>query len=209
MNVERKNRLETGARLALFVTSFLPLFFIMIFRQFYLYSNYLSWQALRESTLLALIRHFGAVIALLLMSVAGVAGIVVLLKNLERRVTNNPEKMKILDIEDKNSDSITYLFTYIIPFIFQDLSSIENLVPVIVLLLVTLCIFMRSSLVMINPTISFWYSIYSVEYEEGNARKKAMILTRERFLEENDVVWVKAIGHRLFYAKAAQEEYNG
>jgi len=134
------------------------------------------------------------------MTVIAVIGIIAFLYNIEERTSLNGEVIKITDIENKNNESITYLFTYIIPFVFQDLSEITNVIPIFILLLVTYAIYTNSSLLLINPTLNFKYSLYSIEYTEDNTNKKIMILSKNRILEEGDVIKIKKIGHKLFYS---------
>ena len=181
------------------------MFFIMIFRQFYLYREKLRWGGFNEESIFCFLKYFGAATILIALSLIGILGLIILLKNINRRLENNPETITVLDIENKNSESVSYLFTYVIPFVFQDLSLLDNVVPVFILFIVTFCIYMHSSLILINPTISFWYNLYSIEYSEGSFTKRAMILTREKYLEEKDKVQIKKIGHKLFYAQISDE----
>lgn len=207
---ERKNGLTFGARFALFVVSYLPMFGIMIFRQLYTYRDYLNFGGLKKQYTLNFLKYFGAVSFLCVISIIGVLGLWVLLNNLERRVADNGMLIKIVDIENKNSETMAYLFTYVIPFIFQDLSSLTDVISILVLLSVTFLIYRNSALILINPTISMWYSLYMVEYQNEGANnekttRKGMLITKEAFLEEDDKALVKKIGHKLFYAKPKKE----
>lgn len=199
---KRKAGLKVGARLTLFLVSYMPLFVIMVFGQFYKYSNFLNWGGFNWDSLLFFMKYFGAATVLIILSIYGAVGLKVLLINIERRAKTNGNLVKIDDIENKNSESISYLFTYIIPFVFQDLSSVINVFSVTMLLVVTFLIYSNSSMLLINPTISMRYSLYMIEYtdsDEGKT-KKGMIISRNRFLEEDDQVKIKKIGHRLFFA---------
>ena len=95
-------------------------------------------------------------------------------------------------------------FTYIIPFVFQDLSSLTNVIPIIILLLVTFTIYTNSNLLLINPSLSIRYSLYSNEYEENNAFKGTMIISKNRYLEDKDEIKIKKIGHKLFYSTSSE-----
>lgn len=199
---DRKPELKSGARLTLFLVSYLPLFFIMIFSQLYKYKSHLNWGGLNFDAFANFIVYFGAVFVLVCMSIFGIVGLYFLLKNVERRTETSGQRVKILDIENKNSESISYLFTYLIPFVFQDLSSLTNVFAVSVLLVVTFLIYSNSSMLLINPTISMRYSLYMTEYIDlsKKKKKKGMILSKNKFLEENDEIKIKTIGHKLFYA---------
>ncbi|HGO5292573.1 TPA: hypothetical protein ACK210_002255 [Photobacterium damselae subsp. damselae] len=199
---KRKAGLKIGARLTLFLVSYMPLFVIMVFGQFYKYSNYLNWGGFNWDSWFIFIKYFGAATILIILSIYGAVGLKVLLTNIERRAKTNGHLIKIDDIENKNSESISYLFTYIIPFVFQDLSSVINVFSVTMLLVVTFLIYSNSSMLLINPTISMKYSLYMIEYTDSNEgkKKKGMIISRNKFLEEDDQVKIKKIGHRLFFA---------
>lgn len=206
---QRKNGLTPGARFALFVVSYLPMFAIMVFRQLYTYRNHLHFGGFNAVALGSFVKYFGMATLITIISIVGVVGLCFLLKNMKRRTTQNGEPITVVDIENKNSETMTYLFTYVIPFVFQDLSDLKSVVPICVLLLVTYRIYRNSTLILINPTISMWYSLYQVEYLDDGAdapRKKGMLITRDAFLEEMDKVKVKKIGHKLFYAQTMEGE---
>ncbi len=199
---ERRAELKSGARLTLFLVSYLPLFFIMIFSQLYKYRSYLNWGGLNFDAFVNFIVYFGAISILIFMSLIGLVGLYFLLKNIERRAETSGLRVKVMDIENKNSESISYLFTYLIPFVFQDLSSLTNIFAVSILLFVTFLIYSNSSMLLINPTISMRYSLYMIEYKDLSSKKnkKGMLLSKNKFLEEDDEIKIKAIGHKLFYA---------
>ena len=197
---ERGFTLKPGAKLALFLVSYTPLFLIMCVTQLYEYRDYFSWGGLNYTSLVNYFRYFGAVTALFIMSAFGLVGLFFLLSNMRRRASSNGKLVKVVDIENKNSESISYLFTYIIPFVFQDLSSVTNVFAVGVLLVVTYLIYSNSSMILINPTLSMTYSLYHVEYEDmsNNRIRKGMIISKNKFLEEDDEIKIQSMGHKLY-----------
>ncbi|EKP0261863.1 hypothetical protein JFQ93_003169 [Aeromonas sobria] len=199
---KRQAELKTGARLTLFLVSYLPLFIIMSFAQLYKYKDFLHWGGFEPDALKNFIVYFGAISVLGVLSLFGIVGLLLLFKNVKRRAETSGTLVTILDIENKNSESISYLFTYIIPFVFQDLSELTNVVSVSILLVVTFLIYSNSSMLLINPTISIKYSLYMTEYKTHSSDKKmkGMIISKNRFLEEDDQVKIKKIGHKLFFA---------
>jgi len=107
----RQNRLKFSARFSLFVVSYLPLFFIMAFTQIFKYKDYLNWGGISEESLYIFIKYFGTVTVLVVVSFVGIIGLTILLKNVKRRCKTNGRDAEVLEIENKNSESITYLFT--------------------------------------------------------------------------------------------------
>lgn len=202
----RGNKLQVGARFSLFIVSYLPLFFIVCFTQLYNFSAYLNWGGFSFEALSIFIKYFGAVTVIIFLSVIGVCGLYLLLKNVKRRCLVSGRKAKIIDIENKNSESITYLFTYLIPFVFQDLTSFTNVISITVLLTVTFLIYANSNMVLINPTISMRYTLYQVAYVdiESGKNRTGMVITPCKYLENDDIVELESVGHKLFYANLVE-----
>lgn len=203
----RVNKLHLGARISLFIVSYLPLFFIMCFVQIYTYREYLNWKGINSESIFIFLKYFGAVSILISLSFFGILGLTIFLKNVKRRCQTSGRTVRILDIENKNNESISYLFTYIIPFVFQDLSTLSNVVPIAILLTVTALIYINSSMILINPTISIRYTLYQISYLDLESEKKrsGMILTRSKYLEEDDLLDIEDVGPKLFYAESQKE----
>jgi hypothetical protein len=180
----------------------------MCFVQIYTYRNYLNWNGISYESLSIFAKYFGAVTILILISLFGIFGLIIFLKNVKRRCRTSGRTVKIVDIENKNSESISYLFTYIIPFVFQDLSTLTNIIPIAVLLLVTALIYTNSSMILINPTISIKYTLYQVTYLDIESKKKrtGMILTKSKYLEEDDYLDIEDVGPKLFYAESHEDK---
>ncbi|MCU1800245.1 MULTISPECIES: hypothetical protein [Pectobacterium] len=203
----RGNKLHLGARISLFIVSYLPLFFIMCFVQLYTYKSYLNWAGITLESVMTFLEYFGTVTILVLLSLFGLVGLMIFLKNIKRRCQTSGRTVKILDIENKNNESISYLFTYLIPFVFQDLSKLSNVIPIAVLLMVTALIYINSSMILINPTISIKYTLYQISYLdiESNKKRTGMILTKSKYLEEDDLLDIEDVGPKLFYAESHKE----
>ncbi|HIA2510460.1 TPA: hypothetical protein ACWPY2_001904 [Escherichia coli] len=203
----RVNKLHLGARVSLFIVSYLPLFFIMCFVQLYTYRTYLNWKGISIESITVFFKYFGAVSLLIALSLFGIFGLSIFLRNIKRRCKTSGRTVKILDIENKNNESISYLFTYIIPFVFQDLASLSNVVPIAILLTVTALIYINSSMILINPTISIKYTLYQINYLdiESNKKRSGMILTKSKYLEEDDLLDIEDVGPKLFYAESHKE----
>lgn len=203
----RGNKLHLGARISLFIVSYLPLFMIMCFVQVYNYSDYLHWKGINLESVTLFFKHFGAVSILMSLSFFGLLGFLIFLMNVKRRCKTSGRTVRIIDIENKNNESISYLFTYVIPFVFQDLSTLTNVIPIAILLIVTALIYINSSMILINPTISISYTLYQVTYIdiESQKQRSGMILTKSKYLEEDDLLDIEDVGPKLFYAELRKE----
>lgn len=126
---------------------------------------------------------------------------------MESRIDNDGDVVKIIDIENKNNESISYLFTYLLPFLFQDLSDPISVFSLTILLLVTFLIYSNSSMILINPTLAIRYSLYSIEYVGGEGlKRKGMMICENKYLDEDDCIKIQKIGYKLFYAKYQETE---
>ena len=198
----RKQNLTKWAKLCLFFISYFPLFLILSLRQVHKYRNYLNWGGFSGDSVLRYIKLFGFVSILALITLVAFLGLYILIRNIHARTVTSGDVATIDDIENKNSESISYLFTYLIPFVFQDLSDTIGLISILILLLVTFLNYTNSSMLLINPTISMWYSLYEIKYTEEATKltKKGFIMCSDKFVEERDRVKLKRMGHRLYYA---------
>lgn len=199
-NTDRRHGLKPLARVSLFLVSYLPLFLIMIFQQIYKNADYLHFGGFNKLALITFGQKFGAALFIAIVAILSALSLYVLLSDLSERAVDSGEVYRVVEVENKNSESIAYLFTYIIPFIFQDISDLAQLIPIMTLMWVTYTIYVNSSMILINPALSFWYSLYQVELTNGGSKNtKSIVLTRERFMEEGDTLKIRAIAHKIYF----------
>jgi hypothetical protein len=197
-----KQGLKPGAKLCLFLVSYAPLFLILCVKQLYKHREFLNWGGINREAISLFLKLFGFVSILALLSLVGGLGLWMLVQNVNKRTITNGDVVTINDIDNRNSESISYLFTYLIPFVFQDLSNPVDVASLLILLATTFLIYTNSSMLLVNPTISMWYSLYDIRYTEEATKltKKGFILCREKLLDEGDLVRIKRLGHRLYFA---------
>lgn len=205
MNAVKQNRLGAMARFSLFSTSYSPLFLIMIIRQVSQHRGYLSWGGFDQESFQLLMKYFGLSIMLGIVITLGFAGIYVFVSRIGNSARINGVKVQLKGVKNRNSESISYIGTYIIPFLFQDYSSLVDLVSVIILLTVIYFIYINSSLLLINPALNLRYSLYDVEFTDDIGAtdvtvKTGMVISRLKFLEDGEHVLFKNIGHKLYFA---------
>jgi len=185
----------------LFITSYIPLFILIISKQISVNFKYLNWGGLRKEYIYIFITKFGFSSFLITISVFGTVGCFLLFSNFNKNI-NNGENVTLIDVKNKNNESIGYIATYIMPFIFQSFSEISEIFSFLFLMLVIYRIYINSNLLLINPILSFIYSIYEVEYEEQNGKKRnGLIIIKDKLIEEETIITIYSIGHKLFFAK--------
>jgi len=203
-NNKKVNSLRKEAQFVLFATSYLPLFILIILKQISENYSFLHWGGLGLDAIFSLIQKFGLSIILLLISFAGIIGCKLLFKNLEK-VSPNGENVTISKIDNKNSESIGYIATYIVPFLFQSFNGWYELFALFFLLIIIYRIYINSNLILINPILSFKYSLFEIEYKQQNSKfKNGLIITKDKHLEEDGIVKIYEIGFKLFYGANKQ-----
>lgn len=62
-------------------------------------------------------------------------------------------------------------------------------------------IYINSSLVLINPILSFRYAIYEIDYIENQRSRNGIVISKEKYLQEDEIIKIYAIGHKMYYSK--------
>ena len=201
-NDAKVNNLKIMAQFVLFVTSYLPLFTLVIVRQIYENYDLINFGGINTEAIVLFLQKFGLSAVLLLISLFGLFGCFLIFKNLEKDATNG-DNVTILNVNNKNSESIGYIATYIIPFLFQNFSDWYELFAFAFVMFVIYRIYINSNLILINPVLSFRYSIFEIEYKLQNGKtKNGLIISDNKYLEEDTNIKIYEIGFKLFYCKS-------
>ena len=117
-------------------------------------------------------------------------------KNELKGNTNNP--VTITSIENIDYEHITFLVTYIIPFIGFDYSSIRSIIIIFLLLVFIGAIFVKTNIFFANPVLAvFGFHIYKVEI---TGRKDLVFISKDK-LNINDKVFTNDLHDNVFYVK--------
>lgn len=105
---------------------------------------------------------------------------------------------KIRAIKNLNYEHLTFLTTYIIPFIAFQLGDVRNTIIFIFLLVVIGAIYVKTNLFYSNPTLALLgYHIYQVETET----EKDLILIAQGSLGQGQSFLNLKVGDAVYYAK--------
>lgn len=119
--------------------------------------------------------------------------------NLRRKIKgtlNLPKKIKKL--KNLNYEHLTFLTTYIIPFICFELGDVRNVIIFLFLLIIIGAIYVKTNLFYANPTLALLgYQIYEVETEATDS----MILIAQGELNEKESFVNLEVGNMVYYAK--------
>lgn len=204
MKATNNNKLRQGALFALFITSYIPLFLIVIAKQLKDGRDYLCWGGWNRDALCCCATHFGMSLVLAVLTIVGVGGIIVLLHNLGTNLKNG-QTVRVTKINNRNSEAVGYIATYIVPFLASDFTSwYECLIFVVVMALIYV-IYTNSNMILINPLLSIWYSLLEVEFktvgDSSGELHDALIITDNKEFKENVNYQIYPIGFKLYYGK--------
>lgn len=195
------NEMRRMAQFVLFLTSYSPLFVLIGLRQVYENSEFLYWGGWSGETIWVWLSHFWLTMATLIFSVVGIIGAKILFASINKDC-NNGNNVIIEKISNRNSESIGYIATYIVPFLFQNFNTWYEIFALIFLMIIIYRIYINSNLLLINPILGFVYSIYEIEYKQQNGKIRCgLIITNDNNIEEDSIVKIYEIGFKLFFAK--------
>lgn len=204
MKASNYNRLRYGALFSLFVTSYIPLFLIVIMKQVRGNWDFLHWSGMTKAGICCFLSKFGMSCLLGLLSIVGVIGIVVLIYNLKSNL-NNGRVVTVLKISNRNSEAVGYIATYLVPFMASDFSSLFECGIFLIVMVLIYAIYTNSNMILINPLLTIWYSLLEVEYkivgDKGNEVHDALIITDTKDFKEKVTYNIYQIGFKLFYGK--------
>lgn len=194
------NDLHGIAKFTLFISSYCPLFLLLIMRHLFTNSEYLNWGGISWEAIKIFISKFGVSTILIVLIIIGLFGYWKTMRNIGE-VAPNGYPVTITDIKNNNSEIIGYIATYLIPLSFQSFNGWYEYFATIFLLLIIYRIYIHSSLILVNPILSFKFGLYEIEYTSQNGRKKkGLIISTNKFLEEDCVIKLYEIGHKLYFA---------
>ena len=196
--VLRTNSLRIVSKLLLFLTSYSPLFVCIIVRQLYYNRSFLHFVGFDKIDILCLLQKIGLSIFLGFLLVFVTLLTIIFIKNL-RSISKNGNNVTVKSISNKNAESIGYIATYIIPFLFQSFDELGDIIPLLILLIIIYRIYVTSSLLLVNPVLNCRYSLFEMEYEEKGEIKQGLMISPYRDIYESDNIKIFNIGYKLFY----------
>lgn len=194
----KKVKLNNIAILVLFITSYIPLFGLLILRQIKQNIEYLYFGNFNQESVLLAFKNFGLSGFLFLVAIFGYIGLKFLLTNLDNKKSNG-ELVKIVEVENKNNESISYISTYIVPFIFQDTNNFFDITSIFIVLTIIFFIYTKSNMIVINPILSITHTLYQVDYNKKGKTKKCLLITTEEDLESGQEVKINLITKNIYY----------
>ena len=108
------------------------------------------------------------------------------------------ERKKVINFSKRDSEVMSYIASYLIPFVTFPLDTLQQLAAVFVFIVVLLTIYVRSNMIYINPVLNVvGYHLYEVEIEHSQqphyfiARKPLERNREVRFVRLSDDIYLE------------------
>jgi len=152
-------------QILLFIISYAPLYLILFFQNLNdkVYNEqdvFIGWKAVAMQNRIS--------ISFLLLIIISITLYFILYKIVLKSST---VKIKVEKIQDNHAEHLSYLATYILPFVGLKFDSWQNIVSTIALFYVLGHIYIKTNLILTNPTLTFFnFSISKINDENENAK---------------------------------------
>jgi hypothetical protein len=158
-------------KIGLFLSAYLPLFFILMV---------INWPNLLTTVVCGIVALYSFVWFLIIWYFE----------------KSTSESFRIIKIEDRTKDSLTYLVPYIISFMTINVSDLKCVISLGILFLILFKVYINSDLLVVNPLLSFLnFKIYSAEVRkeiagsEGTTNIITLITRNSIKPGDNILVW--------------------
>jgi hypothetical protein len=159
-------------RVVLFLSSYTPLFLIMTVK--YGVAHH----------------YFG--LSMLLLSVTSVGTLIFYLKT---AATLAVDRVVIEKISGKDTEAMSYIVTYLIPFLDIKIDDPSTFVSLLLLFVVVATVYVHSNLIYINPTLNILkYHLLEIELKGG---KTTALLSKRSFAERGSTISVVSLGDQI------------
>lgn len=173
------------SRFFLFLLAYVPIYLILALKSFHL--EFVLDKKGGINTLYHIVKNnqvstFLALISLLLV-------LYFLLLQRKSLVSQGNPKFQIKNIQSQNKEYITYLGTYILPFIALETKSILDIAAYIVLFVTMGLIYIRTNLIFTNPMLLFFgYDLIEITDTNNN---KNVCISKYKFREGDKPIGIK------------------
>lgn len=164
--------MRVTTQLVLFISSYTPLFIIIILK-------YYQAHLISSLFVLTILIFCNLVLVLYLEIVKG----------------RSKRTFKVVNSENKTSDTLNYLLPYVLAFIGLDLSNIIDLLILGILLFVVFVVYIHSNLMLMNPILNLiGFKFYSLEVDQ---KDKIMVISKKH-LKADITIKTKRIDSGLY-----------
>lgn len=183
----------------MFCLSYLPLFFLLAVKVVIANEGFLHFVGFDSAALIVCLKKFGVVFILATLALFACIGTWLTFRNI-RRLESNAIPVQLTSIKPKNEEALSYLASYVIPLLIQGDTGLFEYITFVVLFIIYYKLYSTSSLILINPMLNMIYGLYDIEYEYKGKQKNALIISKNKWLEEGEELKIVRLSHRLYFA---------
>lgn len=192
--------MKLPARIILFIISYIPLLICAVIQQIAGNWAYLHFCGFHAGSILTFFEKFGLSLIIGLAILISIIGFWVLKKNIDKDYDNGIN-VKITKVDDKSTDTISYIATFLFPLLFQHYDSFSDGLCLLVILIALCPVYINSPMLMINPLLNIWYSFYNIEYKTKNELRNGILMTKKRDLDVCDNYKIYPISKGMYYGR--------
>lgn len=128
------NRMRRWSPFMLFLSSYMPLFLLIAFWQFYTNKSRMIIDEGLLSSIVNYVHYFGMATLCVILTIIGLWGSYMTFKNLEAKAENGTV-VSISEISSMNDEPLAYIATYIIPILSEAYSSFVDCFSIFLIIL--------------------------------------------------------------------------
>lgn len=171
--------MRKAIQILLFIISYIPLYVILFLQNL---NDHLLTGGGQFVGLSALLKENTVSIAFLIL-IAVSSGLYWVLYSIV--IKSAPVQLKVIVIKQNHDEHLSYLATYILPFVGLKFDTWQNIVATVALFYVLGHIYIKTNLILTNPTLTlFRFSISRVETEENPDSK--VVIHKKRITSGNN-----------------------
>lgn len=192
--------MKTFAKIILFITSYCPLLLCVIVRQVWGNKEYIHYSGWSFETFLIFVNRFGLSSIIGLTLILSFGGLYCLFHNIDENFENG-NNVEITNVDNRNKDIISYVMTYIIPLLFKSYDNFSEDICLIIILFAIYPIYINSSMLIVNPTLSWKYSLYQVSFKKADKAFGGVLITNDRNLKSTDNYKIYELSEGIYYGR--------
>lgn len=186
------------APLVLFLSSYAPLFMLIAFRQILSNNDTIKVECLKS--FICVTQQYGMAIICFVLAIIGLVGTYFTFNNLNKRIENGII-VEVKEISSMNDEPLAYIATYIVPLMFEDYNKLTDNITILIIFYIIYRLYIHSKLILVNPLLGLKFSIFNIKYQDGNIVRQGILISKDNYIEESDIVKIYNVGYQLFYGK--------
>lgn len=199
MTIKKEISFRKIVPICFFLSSYTPLFLILSIRELKKYNDYLNFGGFNKESFYYFIKFFLFPSVLILLSVIGLIGTYITIKNLIKD-SENGKNVTIKTCKNRSSDFIAYFSSYLFPLFFQNFQDWIDILAVSLFILFIFLVYIKSTIMIINPILSiFNYRIYEICFITEDKREKTGSVLTKAVLKENELAKIYQFGNQIYF----------